>query len=401
MKKYSIIALSLLSVLLIFNSARANDSGDVPVFWIKDNRIHCVSVINPEDMEKNSFLLFDYSPKVGEKLGRPWAIVEKGKCYETDENGGVLYQVHIKTGKERQQLSNYSKYKPTDEITAFDYNIERLWPYGPFEVPVPARPGLDMRFTGIVANEVFPTKYDFGHGITYFSLFFSEEMVGRVMKDPSFIEIQKLYSNLAEQLQNTIKSCDSRVRIEHQLEVVNEIFDKSGVLRSTIDEKDVIWKMASGEDIKFSSLEEFNSLKAIEVLGCKAAFSEFIHSHQTDFNRVDQLAEELINKYPNEISQHFEDQEIEDLEGYDLIFQRDPNLIKEILAFVGDTEQLNTTHHTIKSKSEVSSLDEPTSQKKLELLLKSKNPLIRLYVWLPIIALIGVIVFLLLKKRQK
>lgn len=45
-------------------------------------------------------------------------------------------------------------------------------------------------------------------------------------------------------------------------------------------------------------------------------------------------------------------------------------------------------------------LDEPTPEKKTDMLVNSSNPLMRVYVWLPIVAIIGLLAFLAFRKKQ-
>ncbi|MFH1601902.1 MAG: hypothetical protein ABIB61_03025 [Candidatus Shapirobacteria bacterium] len=375
------VIISLVVGLGVVSIVRADDGGPNITYWVKDNKITCLSVINPENLKSDFFFLFDYSQRVGENRGKPWVILEKGKCYEIDDEGGNLYRVQIINGKERQQYSDYAKYKPTDDITASE-SIVRMWPYEYRGLGVTR--SADIHFTGITANSLFPTKYDFGIPITAFISSMSEEEQ-KISNDQSYLEIKTLYTNLAKQLESTIKSCDTRIRVEHQLSVTQY---------NDVSEKNIIWKLGNNRDFSFDATKKLDPLSAIELMGCKASYGEFINSHKTDFNTIDRLSQEVINKYPDAVA----------ISGdYGPIQKRDDSLIKKILAFISTNEPVNNTPvtTTIENSTTATPLDEPTPEKKIDLLVNSKNPLMRVYVYLPILALVGIIIFFLLKKRQK
>jgi hypothetical protein len=374
------VIISLVVGLGVVSIVRADDGGPNITYWVKDNKINCLSVINPENLKSDFFFLFDYSQRVGENRGKPWVILEKGKCYEINDEGGNLYRVQIINGNERQQYSDYAKYKPADDITASE-SIARMWPYEYGELGVTR--SADIHFTGITANSLFPTKYDFGIPITAFVSSMSEEQQ-KISNDQSYLEIKTLYKNLAKQLESTIKSCDTRIRVEHQLSVTQY---------NDVSEKNIIWKLGNNKDFSFDATKKLDPLSAIELMGCKASYSEFINSHKTDFNTIDRLSQEVISKYPDAVA----------ISGdYGPIQKRDDSLIKKILAFVSTNEPANNAVTTTTENSTTATpLDEPTPEKKIDLLVNSKNPLMRVYVYLPILALVGIVIFFLLKKRQK
>ena len=262
------VIISLVVGLGVVNIVRADDWGPNITYWVKDNKITCLSVINPENLKSDFFFLFDYSQRVGENLGKPWVILEKGKCYEIDDEEGNLYRVQIINGNERQQYSDYAKYKPTDDITASE-GIVRMWPYEYEELGVTR--SADIHFTGITANSLFPTKYDFGTPVTAFISSMSEEQQ-KISNDQSYLEINTLYTNLAEQLESTIKSCDTRIRVEHQLSVTQY---------NDVSEKNIIWKLGNNKDFSFDATKKLDPLSAIELMGCKASYSEFIKADQS------------------------------------------------------------------------------------------------------------------------
>jgi hypothetical protein len=380
-KLFLSLIISLVVGLGIVSVVRANDGGPNITYWVKDNKITCLNVVNPENLKSDYFLLFDYSPRVGENRGKPWVILEKGKCYEIDDEGGNLYRVQIINGNERQQYNDYTKYKPTDDITASE-SVVRMWPYEYRGIGVTR--SADIHYTGITANSLFPTKYDFGIPITAFISSMSEEQQ-KISNDPSYLQIKTLYTNLAKQLESTIKSCDTRIRVEHQLSVTQY---------NDVSEKNIIWRLGNNKDFSFDATKKLDPLTAIELMDCKASFGEFINSHKTDFNTIDRLSQEVISKYPNAVAIS---------RDYGPIQKRDDSLIKKILAFVSTNEPVNNNAitTTTENANPATPLDEPTPEKKNDLLVNSKNPLLRAYVYLPVLALVGIIIFILLKKRQK
>jgi hypothetical protein len=365
----------------------ANDGAPNDVFWVKNNKINCLSVINPEDIGDNYFLLFDYSPRVGQERGKPWVILEKGKCYEVDEEGGVLYRITIVNGDERQQYSDYARYQSTDDIASNvndnifpNVNIIGMWPIaytGREEYRLHA-----IYFTWIRAREVFPTKYDFGAPITERAVLPSRE-ADEMVNDQSYLAIQKLYTDLAIELGDTIRSCDTRIRVEHQLSVEQNNY---------VSEKNVIWRLSNNEDFGFSVAQKITSLEAIEKIGCRESFSEFINTHKSDFNTIDRLSEEFISKYPNAVAISGE---------YGPIMERDSAVSQKILAFVDTDSPVFIETSTNEDSIKATLLDEPTTEEKGNLLFNSENLLMQAYIYLPIFALIGIIVFFVLKKRQK
>ena len=260
-----------------------------------------------------------------------------------------------------------------------------MWPYEYSGLGVTR--SADIHFTGITANSLFPTKYDFGIPITASMSSMSEE-IQKISNDQSYLEIKTLYTNLAKQLESTIKSCDTRIRVEHQLSVIqyNDVSDY-------VSEKNIIWRLGNNKDFSFDATKKLDSLSVIELMGCKASYSEFINSHKTDFNTIDRLSQEVISKYPNAVAVS---------RDYGPIQKRDESLIKKIIAFVSTNELTNNSAVTTITENITTAtpLDEPTP-KKIDILVNSKNPLMRAYVYLPILALVGIIIFFLLKKRQK
>lgn len=396
MKKYLIsIIIFLIATIGIFNFVNANDGGGPnPLFWMKHNKITCVSIVDPENINKDFFLVFDYSFNVGEKLGKPWTIIEKGKCYEIDETGGDIYRVQLINGNERKLFENYNAFKVTDNISRMFCMYEDV---GDCDLPV-VFPLTDSLFldaffapvldsqdiildTGIRADEVFLTKYDFPDELSYDGPGEEENPVPLFRKNLSYIQATTIYEFLAKDLQNRLRQCDNRIRVEYQI-VVSPADNKF------LELKDIIWRLNNGKDLSFRAAgfnsfgrNNMDSLERIDLMGCKSEFSDYINSHKTDFDILDKLGDEIIKKYP------------------DAVIKRNPSIINKILSFAVGAEIETSSSSTEPVVS--TTLDEPTSKKKLDILFNSSNPLMRMYVLLPLIALIGIAIFFFIKKRKK
>lgn len=376
MKKiYSGLIISFVLGLGIIEVAKANDSAPNITYWIKDEKITCLSVVDPENLDKDYFLVFDYSPRLGEKYGRPWAVLEKGKCYEINEDGGAFYRVKIVTGNERQEFRDYSKFNPADDIVAGE-TVRKIWPY------YDSGPWAGSHFS-LTANKLFPTKYDFGAPMTFHTPL-PEELL-KISRDPNYIKIDTLYSSLAKQLESTIRACDARIRVERQISVMNQ--------GEYVVEKNVVWSFRDKQDFSYGVTQGFDQLSAIDLIGCRAAYTRFVDSHRVDFNTVDQLAEAVIKKYPKVLAIS---------QDYGPIIKRDEAAIQKINAFVSANEQTGDSVIIAPENTVTATpLDTPTPARKIALLFSSGNPLMFVYIFLPLAALIGIVVFLLTRKRKK
>lgn len=391
MKKYLISIVVILAVIFgNFGLVKANDGGPDSAFWMESDKITCMSVTNPENIKAGHFLVFDYSPSIGQKLGKPWAVVEKGKCYEADKDGGLIYNVQVVNGNEKQQFENYKAYKPTD-------NIPQIFCKGisacNYDEPIVVDDFLqdkgvtleysDIIFdTGIRANDIFPTKYDFGNPITsYNSTPSKDPVVIQVVSDPSYIQAGALYRDLAEDLQNKLQSCDTRVRVEYQAQV-------DPLTSSYLVLKNLVWRLSDNKDISLNP-KKIDPFQAIDFMGCKKAFGQYIESHKTDFAKINTLAEEVVKKYPSAVGDNYPQP----------LKKRDQKTIDKILSFASNLEVVG---NNLSGEPVVStSLDEPTPEKKTDILFNSSNPLMKTYILLPIVAFIGIIIFFFLRRRLK
>lgn len=421
MKKYFSLFLVAIFLFTGIKTVKADDGGPNGDFWAIDNTTHCASFINPEIAGKDAFLIFDYSPKVGEDRGKPWTIVEKGKCYEVDSGGEELYLIRIVNGNEREIFSNYNNYKSTDDIvpkfckdgwdcntTTLGHSIERIGFQG--DIAVTTSSSEAVHFTGIETNTVFPTKYDFGDTVTFYHVMMPEgyEKIKPIVENKSFVEATNLYTSLSKQLNTNLQSCDNRIRVEDQYMFVYDkdysypyTYIKNVIWRAS-DNKDIVVKVFNGElnengSPKSYGITELDSLRAIELMGCKSNFSSFIQAHKADFDKIDSLTDEVITKYPIALKKQ------SDIGVESIIILRDNSEIKKILEFVNNSKatEINTQVLQAQQLMESTVLDEPTLGKKMDLIKNSSNPFIKAYVWLPTVALFGILIVLILKKKKK
>ena len=378
------------------------------------NKTHCVSILNPEAAGDNAFLVFDYSVKTGQALGKPWTIVKKGECYKTEDGTEAVYLVE---GAERIVFSDYSNYSPSDSISqVFCDNESSCFGYEAkysitsislaFRYAVTIRPSEVIHFTGITANSLYPTKYDFGDPVTSRSSWAPPEITP-IVNDPSFVSVWNLYDSLTEQLNSTLRSCDSRVRIERQYSLNmseyapnNEYYDGT----SGLSLKNILWRLADNQNVSIPVDNEYaftleDELSRIDIMGCKAALNTFIQAHQADFTTVDRLAENIIAKYPNALCKSGSEycntpiilRKSAEISKIPALTQEQETATSTVLAEPTPINEQETVAPTV--------LDEPTPEKKLEMLAKSSNPLMRVYVLLPLIALIGALAFFVFRKK--
>lgn len=403
----------------------ADDAGWIVNYWVKDDKLTCVSVTNPNIQEPYYFLFFDYSPKVGEERGKPWTVVEKGTCYEIDEDGGDFYRVFRETkltpiyrdGKFYSyqenysmpgKLVNYSLYKPTDDLrflcsshttncgdsdTIGEQVSDQYYLSESFYSPPPvlsSRNEIINHSFDFIRASLFPTKYSFAVFPGVLDRFGGDEIV----TSPTFTELSALESSLTNQMESTIHSCDTRVRVEHQFTYVStESFPN--LIQHTLpylEEKNIIWKFKDGHTVSFKAGEKTDPFDVIEKIGCKPAFGSFIRSHKTDFDIMDDLTQTLNTKMGNHP-----------------VSKQDEKNIAKILAFVASTEPeaivpvepiIISPIATATEKIIPTVVDEPTPEKKIEMAVNSPNPWFKFYRALPVLALIGMIIFII-KRRGK
>jgi hypothetical protein len=408
MKKYLAFVLVFLSLCTSVLNVYADDGGPNTDFWVTDNKTSCVSFVNPEIAGDTSFFVFDYSAKTGAKLGRPWVIVEKGKCYQVEDGTEDLYKIDIVNGNEKTLFSDYTPYKPTDSIkdifckddscvkTTLGQQIDYAYIFGEIS-PTTTYPET-IHFTGINANDLFPTTYDFGYPITSYSSWTPEDL-RPTMNDPSFIALSDAVTSVAKQLTSTLQSCDTRVRTEEQKKI--ELID-GNIYAQT---ETVIWRLANNQDIAVQTfdytkgpygspkgLTPLDPLRAVSLMGCSNAYTSFIKQHPQEFDTIDKLSEKVLAKYPTTLQKTDQD--------YEPLIQRDSIQRNKILAFIENPSPADALTNPQTQTFTPTTLDEPTPEMKSDMFFNSSNILMKVYVWLPILAFIGLILFLVLRKKK-
>jgi hypothetical protein len=383
----------------------ADDGGPNTDFWLEGNKVICLTVTNPEIFGEKYFLVFDYSPAIGESLGKPWSVVEKGKCYQIDVspntagNSGTLYKIRVTADENKEKYSNYKSFSPSQDLDNGS-SISQVWSPAELHYAVTVSGNNLLKFTGIESDLLFPTQYQLGYPFTIYSSSVGSEF-GSILEDNNFIEVGKTYTSLAKNLQEVINKCDNRKRIEIQF-----IFDKDLKLSDSY----VSWKINDGTNIIVSdspfvnSFDLNKSLSALQTIGCQQDFANFINEKRSDFSTFDSMVKILIEKYPDLYES-----------SYKSVIDRNPNDMTKIESFAtlkpvpiltGLTlKPINNTQEKIVNNTPsplpTSSLDEPTVEKKAEIVASSKNSLLKYYFSLPIIVVSGFLIYFLIKTLRQ
>lgn len=422
--------------LLFFKIVSADDASANPIFTAHRDKVTCVSVVNPESMPDGYFLLYDYSSKIGTELGRPWSIVEKGKCYEIDHSGGAIYVV--KGGEvDKAKFRNLSLYTPDQNIEiktyknkegavyqdpgtpySFDDVVYEMFPSEGQDY-VEGSSGQDYYLRNSYLPYIIPTKYEFGENITFTSAMgsmyenptidlsgFSKEEIAKIkvtaniLHDPRYNkQILDLYSTLAENLTTTLNSCDNRTRVEYQINLSNK----------SINQKQ-IWKLKDGSEVT-QAVNEYSwddQVGFVSQIGCKDAYINFIQSNKSIIDAIDNLAEAILKD--NKAGPDEETISINKNQTKILAFiagTYSPEKLSEdrLMRLVSLYEPpfpdfLNIKENNVTTIStQPTVLEEPTSEKKMDEISHSGNKLFKIYTVLPILGII-VMVFIVRKKKQ-
>ena len=414
-KKAVVTWIAILALLFfIVPFAKADDGAVNDVFWVKNQgKVTCVSLTTPAQFPDGSFLVFDYSPAVGEQLGKPWAPMAQGKCYQVDGQGGAIFVILPSSGLTPARFTDYQTYTPDQDIPdAFCKTLKCAYswdsPSGKQSVAILEFDPLDnsgqmgltredaIYDTGIRATDVLPTRYGLGVGATWFSSTVPPEEE-KILSDPSFTNAKNLYIALAQNLQATLATCDTRIRTEYQLEVQEPNY-------AVVD---IVWRLRDGSDVSLSKTLPYltivpdysysdqqnqvaDELRAIGLMGCQTAFGQFVQLHKSDFLKMDQWAGALAQEYASTSAALVAN----------VVFANDPGITSEILAFAGNSSSTNVAAPSASSVP-ATTLDEPTPAKKFDVLFNSPNPFFRIYVWLPILSLLGIVALAIFLRRRK
>jgi len=439
MRKFLIISIIFLSLSFItINLVYADDAPPTSEPFLElNNKINCVSIVNPEATGPNHFLVFDYSSEIGASLGRPWSIIEKGKCYQLDLNSpdgyaGAIYSVKILNGKEKEMFENYSGHQPTEKITPVN-GVSQIWNASSKFNNGMEKTDNPFGFVNTSGDDIFPIRES-----VMFYLFENDIPENSPAAD-DLKQLKDLSSRLYQQIADVFKSCDDRIKVEYRLEYGSY---SDPLFHEYLDLKKVIWQTKSDAyDFTFNpksifgsyAPEGINPLDAIFKMGCGMAYGQFLKSHKADFEEYNRLCDNINKKDPKEALYIFGGS---DTERYDNVSEgikalanlaagRSPNSKDNTENFSEnadntvptvitdnnattiastDTEdvfkQLNITPVTNQdiNPQQATKIEQPTATKKMDILLHSKNLIMLVYIFLPLIAAIGILLFIIFRK---
>lgn len=280
----------------------SNDYASNKNAWISHEKTTCFSIDNLDEYKNNFLVLYDYSTNVGTKLGRPWALVEQGKCYEIDFTNEEIFLFRYPLTPEVENIFSKEKnsYTPgtniSDIIKTCEYTrdsqvrcsqggIFKLKPFDEFYgIGTGARDGF--QFTGISLSSVLPTKYSAEMGyegiVSHFG--FPDSKTGDIVKDERFINSRKLFDELALKLNAATEVCDSRQRIENRFSLWQ--LEGPSSTKIALTDHGTVWRVSSGEDIRID-FEAPTPIQRIALMGCTAGLHKFLNEHTRDIQNLD------------------------------------------------------------------------------------------------------------------
>ncbi len=399
--KQSFAAMAILSAFILIPNVyvHANDSFESATYWLNnDSKIVCAS-FDLSQMPSNYFLVFDYSPTAGKDRGKPWAIVEDGKCYALTLES-KLFSVEQTTGDEKSAIEFASEsfdpevnfidvYCPgsaKDEYDAYPLdNCIKNYAINELEVWYD-RPGIglndpgDLYGFGIWAYTLFPTKYNYTYFVTTFTSNFGD-FQGVLKNDVDFKEAFDLYNNLAKDLNQALNSCDARTRVEHQYKITPQDYNNLGY--PSTSERKIVWKIDETNFYELPPLwnkkfgTDRNSLEFVSAMGCTETYLAFLREHASDFERSDVLAELLLSRYP--------------IESKNMVEERDPaelQAIKDFPVIKASVTDASNDMYLNEKNIKPTELDEPTVEKKIEILNETGNTFVHLYLIMPFVTIL-------------
>lgn len=414
----------IISVILIFSgfgSANADDVGPNPVFWLRDSKpVNCVSINNPDRTgdSYNSFYVFDYSSTIGEKLGRPWSVMKKGICYQfdSDDHYNDIYAVGLINGDERKMLENAAGNQPTDNLINnsssgkdmiierqhfIDYNTNHGWLYG------------------INLGDLLPTKYALlayeSSSDAYYVNSLAEELkipleeaaikainkdnpnYGEAMRRDDYIEVARMYTTFAINIKKELANCDTRRRVEYRIDQTDGSLDNFSVIWSLADKTEVVYARANS----FLGIKDkIDPLSALAYMGCQNNFSRFVKENQIEFDKFDILVGKLLEKYPDIFRTEKEADSKKELVYIN--YSASNSNVNDGKAPETKSGGLgNNVPGPSADKISSTILEGPTSAKKTDMIFESSNLLVKAYIFLPLAAFIGMVLFVILRKKSK
>lgn len=418
---------TICACIFSFSLVSADDAVGNPIFTAHTSKVVCVSVQDPKDMPSGYFLLFDYSSSKGTELGKPWSLVEKGKCYDIRDGGRLLI---IRGGStEKAQYANYKQYKPdTDILTKIEfdnYTGEPLYPPTVVQQLFPPlydgdRDPLDVYSDTLYTANLIPTQYNFGDGITYTSssyptkelleyyrknLTIQAKEISDIEKRIAFVEDRRyavdsksIYESLATSLASTIQSCDNRSRVEYQIDIAQKQIHSLG-------------KSENGTPVFLEEYSEIadNSLDFITYIGCKNAYIRYIASHNAEIQTLDTLADSLLKEYSPTIAESFiykneNKQKINTyVSGTYTSEKAAPELLEQIRTLYNFPKEIHiSTSDTniVTALPQSTTIEEATPEKKMSIVAASKNKLFKIYTILPLVGVLIITGIIIYRKKK-
>lgn len=422
-QKFFLLGLFIIGLLFPHFYTFANDGVSNSALWIHSNNlITCTSVENIDEVNANGGLLvFDYSNATGVQKGKPWTIVEKGKCYEVDskspteqyqnyEDLGELFLFTDPSSEVINSLLNYSKHSLTDSISdiygqresgcgqntnpeeEYTYNedyescIAKPYRIGVFESGLGYDRHNMIRHTGVSIQDILNTKYNFNDGVTGGSSSYTDDGWA-IINSKEISEVREIYENLAEGVESVIQKCDQRIRQEIRLKIKSDYW-------YTAPERTYISRYKDGIDKKFNTLRYWQNSTThandiLENIGCKSDVITYLESKNNDISKINKLGEDIRSKF-------FNNSEI----GYfvSLKSEEQKRELANLYKKSSTENNIITDSKNIISNNEKTELEEPTFQEKLNII--SSDNKMKIYWLLPIIGMVLILGLEFFRKRK-
>jgi hypothetical protein len=410
LKSYLAIVAFLVSFSLVGAQVSfADDSGPMPEFLLKNDKIICVSVTDLENVSKDYFFVFDYSSATAQKMGKPWTVIEPGKCYQIDSDENDVYRVQAVNGDELQKFSDYSAYPLAASVpSAFCHSDQRYNPCRQYSVQVKQPDGTSKSYNPITqayildSNSVtlsreenlrsegdlqslLPLRYSIGYPLTFGISMGTDNGFDKFIHSDSYSQLRDLYSSLTTEFNAALNVCDRRSRIEYQYEIKPS---RSAWGDETfLSLKNEVWRFEDGHTVSAGNTQEsLYGLNVIQSIGCSTTLQKFIDDHESDIKKMDDLTEEanklleqLRTKYPP----------YSPLNSVDIVEKSSPKVPKKI----GDTATTSNITNNALVPIETT-LDQVSPEQKEQIFINEGGVFTKIYFYLPIFALIGMTLFL-------
>ncbi len=401
----------------------ANDGVSNSALWIHSNNlITCTSVENIDEVNVNGgLLIFDYSNSIGIQKGKPWTLVEKGKCYEVDskppteqyqnyEDLGELFLFTDPSSEVRSNLLNYSKYNLTDSISDIygqresgcgqNTNPGEEYTYNedyescivkPYKIDVfESGLGYDrhnlIKYINVSIQDLLNSKYNFSDGVTGGTSSYTDDGHA-IVNSKEISEVRDIYENLAEGVESVIQKCDQRIRQEIRLKIKSDYW-------YTDPERTYISRYKDGTDreldpSKYWQNSTTHANDILENIGCKSDVINYLESKNNDISKINKLGEDIRLKFST------------NPEIGSFVSIKSEEQKKELADFYKKSSTGNNiiiNSEKIISDNEKTELENPTFQEKLNII--SSDNKMKIYWLLPIIGIVLILGIIFFRKRK-